>query len=65
MYKRVSTTLGIEDVPIAGQWRAERGFEPALARSDAERLRARWRDAVSSAKRWIPAGVAASGSTRT
>jgi glycerol kinase len=38
---------------IAGQWRVERRFEPSMRRSDAERLRDRWRDAVSRAKGWI------------
>jgi glycerol kinase len=37
---------------IAGQWRVERRFEPSMARPDAERLRARWREAVSRAKHW-------------
>jgi glycerol kinase len=41
---------------IARQWRAERRFEPATARADARRLRDRWREAVSRAKGWIPAG---------
>ncbi|MDQ3348269.1 MAG: glycerol kinase GlpK [Acidobacteriota bacterium] len=41
---------------IAGQWRVDRRFEPAMARADAARLRARWREAVSRSKGWMPAG---------
>ena len=41
---------------VARQWRAEKRFEPAMPRAEAERLRARWRDAVSRAKGWIPSG---------
>jgi glycerol kinase len=41
---------------IARQWRAERRFEPRMARADASRLRDRWREAVGRAKGWIPAG---------
>jgi glycerol kinase len=41
---------------IAGQWRADRRFEPVMARADAARLRERWREAVSRSKGWIPAG---------
>jgi glycerol kinase len=41
---------------IGRQWKVERRFEPAMARADAERLRERWREAVSRAKGWIPAG---------
>jgi glycerol kinase len=44
---------------VARQWRAEKRFEPKMARADAERLRERWREAVSRAKGWIPAGGAA------
>jgi glycerol kinase len=36
----------------AGQWRAERRFEPAMKRSDADALRARWTRAVERAKGW-------------
>ena len=43
---------------IARQWRADRRFEPSVARGDAERLRLRWREAVARAKGWIPAGEA-------
>jgi len=39
---------------LARQWRAERRFEPSMSSSDAERLRARWREAVSRSKAWIP-----------
>jgi glycerol kinase len=41
---------------IARQWRVERRFEPSMPRADAYRLRERWRDAVTRAKGWIPAG---------
>jgi glycerol kinase len=41
---------------IAGQWRVDRRFEPAMARADADRLRERWREAVSRSRGWIPAG---------
>ena len=41
---------------LARQWRVDRRFEPAMPRGDAERLRARWREAVVRAKGWIPAG---------
>jgi glycerol kinase len=44
---------------IARQWKAERRFEPSMPRGDADRLRARWREAVSRAKGWIPAGAQA------
>jgi glycerol kinase len=42
---------------IGRQWQVERRFDPSMPRSDAERLRERWRDAVSRAKGWIPAGA--------
>jgi glycerol kinase len=38
---------------IAGQWRADRRFEPVMSRPDAARLRERWREAVSRSKGWI------------
>ncbi len=41
---------------VSRQWRAEHRFEPRMPRADAERLRTRWREAVSRAKGWIPAG---------
>jgi glycerol kinase len=41
---------------IGRQWKVGRRFEPSMPRSDAERLRERWREAVSRAKGWIPAG---------
>jgi glycerol kinase len=43
---------------IARQWRVDKRFEPSMSRADAERLRTRWREAVSRAKGWIPAGEA-------
>jgi glycerol kinase len=50
---------------IAGQWQTERRFEPAMAQSDAERLRTQWRKAVSRARGWIPANAPAARSTAT
>jgi glycerol kinase len=41
---------------IAGQWQVDRRFEPAMGRRDAERLRERWREAVSRSKGWTAAG---------
>jgi glycerol kinase len=41
---------------IAGQWRADRRFEPVMSRGDAARLRERWREAVSRSKGWIAPG---------
>jgi glycerol kinase len=37
---------------IAGQWRAERVFEPRMERSQADALLADWRRAVTRAKDW-------------
>jgi glycerol kinase len=37
---------------IAGQWRVERRFEPAMPTSQVAALRERWRHAVERAKRW-------------
>jgi glycerol kinase len=42
---------------IAQQWKADRRFEPRMPRTDADRLRDRWRDAVSRSKGWIAAGA--------
>ena len=44
---------------IGRQWKVERRFEPSMPRADADRLRERWREAVSRAKGWIPAGSGA------
>jgi glycerol kinase len=41
---------------IAGQWRADRRFEPAMAPGDADRLRARWHEALDRSRGWIKAG---------
>ena len=41
---------------LAGQWRAERTFEPRLGRSEAGRLRERWQEALSRSRSWIPPG---------
>jgi glycerol kinase len=37
---------------IAGQWRAERTFEPRMADADRDAKLARWREAVARAKGW-------------
>jgi glycerol kinase len=37
---------------IAGQWRVERRFEPAMATSRVEALREGWARAVERAKNW-------------
>ncbi|MEP6994222.1 MAG: glycerol kinase GlpK [Acidobacteriota bacterium] len=37
---------------IAGQWRVSRRFEPKMGRPEAERLLARWREAVGRSKGW-------------
>jgi glycerol kinase len=41
---------------IAGQWRADRRFEPVMSRAAAATLRERWREAVSRSKGWIAPG---------
>jgi glycerol kinase len=41
---------------IAGQWRADRRFEPVMPRAGAATLRERWREAVSRSKGWIAPG---------
>jgi glycerol kinase len=43
---------------LARHWRAEKRFEPSMDRPHADGLRARWREAVSRAKGWVPAGSA-------
>src|SRR5262245_5976174 len=40
---------------IAGQWRTDRRFEPAMPAERARELRARWTQAVDRAKGWQPA----------
>jgi glycerol kinase len=37
---------------VESQWRVERRFEPAMPRSRAEELRARWRQALERARGW-------------
>ena len=37
---------------LAGQWQAERRFEPRMAPAERELLMARWRKAVSRARSW-------------
>jgi glycerol kinase len=39
----------------ARQWRVDRRFEPRMPESDAAALRARWQEAVSRSRAWIPA----------
>jgi glycerol kinase len=41
---------------IARQWRADLRLEPSMPRADADRLRERWREAVSRSKGWVPTG---------
>jgi glycerol kinase len=41
---------------IASKWQMERRFEPRMARSDAQGLLARWREAVGRSLRWTAAG---------
>src|SRR6185503_17369807 len=38
---------------IARQWRADPRLEPSRPRAEADRLRERWREAVSRSKGWI------------
>ncbi len=38
---------------IAAQWQMERRFEPRMPRAEAERLLARWREAVGRSLRWV------------
>jgi glycerol kinase len=44
---------------IAHQWKVDRRFEPSMPRADAERLRERWREAVSRARNWATPEAAA------
>jgi glycerol kinase len=37
---------------VAAQWKADRRFEPRMARGDAEERMARWRDAVQRSLQW-------------
>ena len=39
---------------LAQQWKAERRFEPRMDPSRRESLMARWREAVSRARNWVP-----------
>ena len=41
---------------ISRQWRVERRFEPAMARSQADRLQTRWQEAVKRAAEWAYPG---------
>jgi glycerol kinase len=49
--------VGFWDSPaeVAGQRRVERRFEPAMPRSQVDRLRGRWREALDRAKGWASA----------
>jgi glycerol kinase len=38
---------------VAGQWRADRRFEPMMARADAHALRDRWREALERSRGWV------------
>ena len=44
---------------IAGQWRAERRFDPAMPAAEAADLVGRWHDALARAKGWVNAGAPA------
>jgi len=44
---------------ISGQWRTERRFDPTMARTDAHRLRDRWREALTRSRGWAHPGGAA------
>jgi glycerol kinase len=43
---------------IASQWRADRRFEPAMPRSEADALQARWQEALERARGWEKGGDA-------
>ena len=40
---------------IAAHWRRDRLFEPKMPRSEAVRLRERWREAVKRSRSWVRA----------
>jgi glycerol kinase len=45
---------------VASQWKVDKKFEPQMKRAEAERLRARWKEALWRAKEWEkPAGGSA------
>jgi glycerol kinase len=46
---------------LAGHWRAERRFEPAIGRAESKRRIGRWREAVERAKRWVVPDSGSSG----
>ncbi len=50
---------------IARQWKVDRRFEPSMPRADADRLRARWQEAVSRARGWAAPGSSAGGASDT
>jgi glycerol kinase len=37
---------------VSGQWKVDRRFEPAMARTTAAALRERWTDALQRSKGW-------------
>jgi glycerol kinase len=44
---------------VAGQWRADRRFDPAMSRADAHARRDRWREALERSRGWAtPDGAA-------
>jgi glycerol kinase len=44
---------------IAGQWRTERRFDPAMPSARAHALRDRWREALSRSRGWVKADASA------
>jgi glycerol kinase len=38
---------------VAGQWRADRRFDPAMPRAEAHARRDRWREALERARGWV------------
>ncbi len=41
---------------IASQWRVDRRFEPSAPRSRMDEMKARWQEALSRSRAWLPAG---------
>ena len=42
------------DADLAGLWRLDRDFEPAISRDEADALQAQWRRAVERSRNWSP-----------
>jgi len=42
------------DADLAGLWKLDRDFEPAISRDQAETLQAQWRRAVERSRNWSP-----------